>query len=301
MEIFEVSVHVNDLIEELLPRVNPDARFDRDLAEVQIAVGGFVPRAGTWGILERCAREPRESWPSLVEDWLRDLSDSLALAITELDLMGDVRELCESFQDLLRVRVVPKLTEAEREGMVVIAVGRYFDAVVVIDLPHRPKPLSRDLAALMGMNRRLGSAVTNTHDRLADVRLHEMPLTMTESVRVVSQPGSRYVSALLTEVHRFLPDAGGAGALLALPSHSTMLLYPIGSAPVSEVLPVFFQVARDMHAASDDSCTPKAYWWRPGKGLIELDPAVPPSTLAAPSNAPARRHRRRPLRRRRSS
>ncbi|WP_433325766.1 hypothetical protein [Spirillospora sp. CA-294931] len=283
MRIFEVSGDVHALIEDLLPVVNPAARFEAELARVVLPVGRFAPSASTWVILERCAREPRPAWPRLVEDWLREVGDRAAMAIADIELLGDVREL-------LRLRIVPKLTDTAKAGLVVLPVGEHFDAMVMIDHPRFGGPLTEARASLLAL-RRLGDLVVrNTHQReLADVTSHDQPLTLDEQVRVVTKPGSRYVSALLTELDRFLPDAGPTGVLLAVPSHSTILLYTITSAGMSQVLPVFMQLAQDMHAAADDPCTPETFWWRRDHPMIKLHPAADPP--------PPPQKRRRPWRR----
>ncbi|WP_067456531.1 hypothetical protein [Actinomadura macra] len=294
MELFEVSADVHALIEDLLPVINPAARFDAPLARVVFTVGRFEPSAPTLTILERCAQAERTAWPRLVEDWLREMGDRAAMAIAEIELLGDIRKL-------LRLRVVPKLTEAEREGLLVSSAGDHFDAVVVIEHPDHGGPLTRDRASLLGL-RRLGDiAVPNTYEgELADVGVHEQPLTASESVRVISKPGCRYVSALIAELRHFLHDAGKPGALVAVPSHSTILLYPIVSAAVSDVLPAFSQVAREMHAGSDDPATPEVFWWRRDHALIRLDPgSVTLPDQSRPQSRPQPRRRTRlPWRRR---
>ncbi|QXJ24192.1 hypothetical protein AGRA3207_005466 [Actinomadura graeca] len=298
MEFFEVSADVHALIEDLLPVINPAARFEAPLARVVLPVGRFEPSATTWTVLERCARAERTAWPRLVEDWLREVGDLAAMAIAEIELLGDVRKL-------LRLRIVPKLTEAEREGLLVTSAGDHFDAMVVIEHPEYGGPLTRARASLLGL-RRLGDiAVPNTYEgELADVGVHDQPLTASESVRVVSKPGCRYVSSLITEVDRFIPDAGKPGALLAVPSHSTLLLYPIVSAGMGDVLDVFSQVVREMHANADDPSSPEVFWWRRGRALRRLDPAAadrfdpirsatPPAASAPAASASASRSWRR--------
>ncbi|SEF43975.1 hypothetical protein SAMN04489712_10126 [Thermomonospora echinospora] len=294
MDVFEVSADVHALIEDLLPVVNPSARFEAELARVVLPVGRFEPAASTWTILERCARAEPPRWPGLVEEWLREVTDRAVLAIADIELLGDVREL-------LRLRIVPRLTEEQRSGLVVLPAGEHFDALVVIDHPEFGGPLTEARARLLGL-RGLGRfVIPNTYEReLADVQVRDQPITPGEMVRVVTKPGCRYVSALYTEVERFLPDVGEAGALLAMPVHSTILLYPVTSAAVNTVLPALAQVAAEMYAADADPCAPGVYWWRRGHPLTGLDPAAP--VPVAPNDGagdrPRPRRRRPPWRRR---
>jgi len=146
----------------------------------------------------------------------------------------------------------------------------------MIEHPRYGGPLTKARAGLLGL-RRLGYVVTNTHDReLADVVAREQPLLVGENVRVVTKPGSRYVSALLGEIEQFLPRHNPYGALVGVPSHSTLLLYPIRSTSVRRVLPVFADVVREMHDDADDPCAPGVYW---SHGERRLTPLRPPADL----------------------
>ncbi|WP_161602774.1 hypothetical protein [Thermomonospora catenispora] len=40
------------------------------------------------------------------------------------------------------------------------------------------------------------------------------------------------------------------------------------------MLPVLAEVVADMHAASDDPCSPEAFWYGPDRSLVRLDPAT---------------------------
>ena len=270
MPIIEVSGRVHALIEDLLPAVFPGAAFDAPTARVVFPVGRYARGVSTWLALERCARAPAEHWPRLVEDWIREAGDLVVLSIADIELLGDVR-------DLLRMRIVPKLSAAEREPLMAVGAGPFFDGVVVIDHPEYGGPLTRARARLLGL-RRLGRVVPRTHEEVADADVRDQPLTLRAPVRVVTKPGSRYVPVLLTEIARFVPEAGPAGALFSVPTHSTMLLHALGPSGGSvgrdvaghDVLPAFAQVTEEMHAASDDPCAPTTFWWRPGAAMVRL-------------------------------
>ncbi|WP_242903156.1 hypothetical protein [Actinomadura terrae] len=286
-ELFEVSADVHALIQDLLPVINPSARFQPELAQVVLPVGRFEPSATTWTILERCARADRVAWPRLVEEWLVHVSDRAALAIGDIELLGDVRKR-------LRIRMVPKLTESERQGLATVSAGRHFDAVIMIDHPEYGGPLTLARASLLGLTDLGELAVPNTYQvELADVDVHDQPLTLTESIRVIHKPGSRYVSALMAELRHFLPDVGKAGALVAVPTHSTILAYPIVSAAMGEVFGPFRELTKEMYAASDDPTSPDVFWWRHDQPLVKLDPEAGAPPELDPSPSPARKRRSR--------
>ncbi|WP_243772318.1 hypothetical protein [Actinomadura barringtoniae] len=271
MEPLDAAADVHALIRDLLPVVAPSAWFDPGTSEVVLPVGRSEARASSWTVLERCAREPQDNWHKLVDDWLREVGDRAFLAVGEMELFGDVREL-------LRLRIVPKLDPQDREGLVVVPAGDHFDAMVMIEHPRYGGPLTKARAGLLGL-RKLGYVMTNTHDReLADVEVRDQLLLPGENVRVVTKPGSRYVSALLSEVEQFLPGGDGHpnGALVGVPCHSTLLLYPITSRGVREVLPVFADVVREMHDDADDPCAVGVYW---SHGARRLTPLSPDETL----------------------
>lgn len=266
MDVFDVSADVHALIVDLLPVVCPSARFDPELSRVVVPVGRFEPSAPTLTIVERCAQADPVRWPRLVEEWLRETADRFGLAVADLELFGDIRKR-------LRVRVEPRLDDERRRWIACKPAGRYFDAVVHIDHPKYGGPLTIHRARLLGL-RNIGSyAVPNTYEgELADVQVRDQPITMREKVRVVTKPGCRYVSALYTELERFLPDAGPAGSLMAIPTHSTILLHPVAPPGAGSVLPALAQVTADMHAASDDPCSPEVFWYGPNRTLVRLDP-----------------------------
>ncbi|MEV5823960.1 hypothetical protein AB0L25_00095 [Spirillospora sp. NPDC052242] len=270
MEPLDAAADVHALIRDVLPDLAPTAWFDPGTSEVVLPVGRSEARASSWTVLERCAREPRSAWPKVVDEWVREVGDRAFLAVGEMELFGDVREL-------LRLRIVPKLAPREREGLVVVPAGDHFDAMVMIEHPRYGGPLTKARAGLLGLHK-LGYVMTNTHDReLADVEVRVQPLLPGRDVRVVSKPGSRYVSALLSEVDQFVPWPNEHGALVGVPCHSTLLLYPITSAAVLEVLPVFADVVREMHDDADDPCAPGVYWSHGERRLTPLDPDVAPS------------------------
>jgi hypothetical protein len=263
MEPLDAAADVHALIRDLLPVVAPSAWFDPGTSEVVLPVGRSEARASTWTVLERCARASVPSWPRLVDEWVREVQHRAFLAVGEMELFGDVREL-------LRLRIVPKLAPRDREGLVVVPAGDHFDAMVMIEHPRYGGPLTKARAGLLGL-RKLGYVMTNTHDReLADVSVRDQPLLPGRDVRVVTKPGSRYVSALLSEVEQFLPGPNRYGALVGVPCHSTLLLYPITSAAVLDVLPVFADVAREMHADAEDPCAPGVYWSHGERRLTPL-------------------------------
>ncbi|MFI0447332.1 hypothetical protein [Actinomadura sp. 6N118] len=265
MEPLDAAVDVHALIRDLLPVVAPSAWFDPGTSEVVLPVGRSEARASSWTVLERCAREPREIWPRVIDDWLREVGDRAFLAVGEMELFGDVREL-------LRLRIVPKLAPRDREGLVVVPAGDHFDAMVMIEHPRYGGPLTKARAGLLGL-RKLGYVMTNTHDReLADVEVRDQPLLPGENVRVVTKPGSRYVSALLSEVEQFLPRHNENGALVGVPCHSTLLLYPITSTAVRDVLPIFADVVAEMHADAEDPCANGVYWSHGERRLTPLPP-----------------------------
>jgi hypothetical protein len=264
-EPLDVAADVHALIQDLLPVLMPDARFNPDEAEVVVPVGRAEPRAATSFIVERCTRAPQHKWPRLVEAWLLGVSDRAAIAVGEIELLGDVRKL-------LRLRIVPKTSDDMRARFVVTDFGPYFDAVVVIDHPRYGGPLTKDRCARLGLSRLGTLAVGNTHaNELAGLTATEHPITEGQSVRVLTKPGNRYVSAALTELQRFLPGPCPYGALVGVPAHSTVLLYPVATTAVLDVLPVFADVVAEMHDASDDPCSRGTFWWRDNR-LAVLEP-----------------------------
>ncbi|MDN3356856.1 hypothetical protein [Actinomadura sp. DC4] len=269
----DVAADVHALIQDLLPVLVPGARFDDVAAEVVLPVGRAEPRAVTTTIVGRCARAPRHEWPGLVEEWLRDVGDRAALAIGEIELLGNVNRL-------LRLRIVPRTSEATREGFVVTEFGPFFDAMVVIEHPEYGGPLTRERAARLHLSRLGTRAIDNTQKyELIGLNVTERPLTMTESVRLVTKPGSRYVSVALTGLAEYLPRRCPYGALVGVPDHNKVLLYPVTSAAVYGVLPVFADVVAEMHDGSADRCSREIFWWADGHLLPVRERGVPPAEL----------------------
>ncbi|MFC3996256.1 hypothetical protein ACFOVU_10045 [Nocardiopsis sediminis] len=255
------------LIEDLIPVTVPDAGFDRPLARVVVPFGWTELSASTWEVLERCAAAPRHRWPILVDEWLRETADRAALAVAEIELLGDVREL-------LRVKLVPTMPPDRRNGLVCVPAGRYFDALIVIDHPKYGAPLTKTRADLLQL-RDLGSALAHTHEReLAGITPEIRPLSPNDSALVFRKPGSPYVSALLTELDRLLPEPPPSGALVGVPSYDTLLLYPIRSRPAPDVIPAFTRTVATLHADADAPCSTEAFWWHTG----DLSPLSEPRT-----------------------
>ena len=269
----DVAADIHALIQDLLPVLVPDARFDADLAEVVLPVGQAEPRAVTTTIVGRCTRFPQHEWPGLVEEWLRTISDQATLAIGEIELLGNVNRL-------LRLRIVPKTSERTREGFVVTAFGPFFDAMVVIEHPRYGGPLTKERAARLYLSRLGTRAIDNTQKyELVGVTVTERPLTMTESVRLVTKPGSRYVSVALTDLTGYLPRWCPFGALVGVPDHNKVLLYPVTSTAVFDVLPVFADVVAEMHDDGADRCSREIFWWFDGHLLPVRERGTPPAEL----------------------
>jgi hypothetical protein len=264
---------VHALIQDLLPVLVPGARFDADAGEVVLPVGRAEPRAVTRTIVGRCAEAPRHRWPRLVEEWLRDMSEQATIAVGEIELLGDVREL-------LRLRIVPKTSPATREAFVVTDFGPFFDAMVVIDHAEYGGPLSQERASRLELSRLGDLAIGNTErTEMAGFTVSERPLTLTESVRLVTKPGSRYVSVALTDLARYLPRRCPYGALVGVPDHNKVLLYPVTSTAVLDVLPVFADVVADLYEGGGDPCARGVFWWVEGHLLAVPDPRTPPPEL----------------------
>ncbi|MFC7329863.1 hypothetical protein [Marinactinospora rubrisoli] len=245
------------LIEDLVPVTVPDAAFERRLARVVVPFGWTELSASTWDVLERCAAAPRDRWPGVVDAWLREIADRAALAVAEIELLGDVREL-------LRVKLVPTMPPDERNGLVCVPAGRYFDALIVIDHPKYGAPLTRKRADLLQLGD-LGYVVPKTHEReLAGIRPEPWPLSPQDRALAYRKPGSPYVSALLTELGRLLPDPHPFGALVAVPSFDTLLLYPIRSRAVLDVIPAFTDAVAALQAEADEPCSGEVFWWHTG-------------------------------------
>ncbi|GAA2111801.1 hypothetical protein [Actinomadura alba] len=273
-DVPDVAADVHALIQDLLPLLVPDARFNAEAAEVVLPVGRAEPRAATAVIVERCARAPQHKWPKLIEEWLLGVSDRAAMAIGEIELLGDVRRL-------LRLRIVPRVPDTARETFVVTEFGRHLDAMVVIDHPLYGGPLTKERCARLGLSRVGSLAVNNTHEReLIGVIATERPITMTESVRLVTKPGNRYVSAALTELPQFLPGPCPYGALVGVPDHNTLLLYPVTSTAVFDVLPVFTDVVGEMYERSDDACSSDTFWWLDNRLALVTPDGAPPAELS---------------------
>lgn len=253
----DVAADVHALIQDLLPLLLPGARFDTDAAEVVLPVGRAEPRAVTTTIVARCARVPQHEWPALVEEWLLQVSDRAAMAIGQIELLGDVRRL-------LRMRIVPRLPEGVREGFVLAEFGPYFDALVVIDHPKYGGPLTADRAALLHLEDIGTWAVDGTQEELIGLTVTERPLTMTESVLLLTKPGCRYVSMALPELADHLPRRCPHGALVGVPDHTRILVHPADSTAALDVLPVFADVVAEMYDGSADRCSRDVYWWYRG-------------------------------------
>jgi hypothetical protein len=269
----DVAADVHVLIQDLLPVVLPDARFDTATAEVILPVGWAEPHAVTTAIVGRCARAPRYTWPRLIDDWLRDVSDQATIAIGEIELLGDV-------PTLLRLRIVPKLSKRAREVFVMTPFGPFFDAVVMIDHPRYGGALTRDRAARLQLTSLGTHAIDNTEQHeLAGLTVSARPLTATESVLVVTKPGCRYVSAALTDLARYLPQECSYGALVGVPDHNRVLLYPVASTTVFEVLPLFADIVAEMHGDGVDRCSRDAFWWADGHLFAVGARGAPPRKL----------------------
>jgi hypothetical protein len=269
----DVAANVHALIQDLLPILLPGARFDSAAAEIVLPVGRAEPRAVTTRIVGRCARSPQHEWPHLVETWLRTVGDQAVLTIGEIELLGDVREL-------LRLRIIPRVSAPTRDAFVVTEFGPFFDAMVVIDHPKYGGPLSKARAGRLHLTRIGSRAIDNTQEReLVGLTTTERPLTLSESVLLVTKPGSRYVSVALTDLGAYLPRRCPYGVLVGVPDHNKMLLYPVTSTAAFDVLPVLADVVAEMHDDSDDRCSREIFWWIEGHLLAVPDHRTPPPEL----------------------
>ncbi|WP_460999017.1 hypothetical protein [Streptomonospora sediminis] len=257
MHELEIAGDVHALLEGLLPVAMPDASFDRATSTVVFGFGWTELSASTWQLLERCAAAQRAEWPGVVDSWLRETADRAAMAIAEIELLGDVREL-------LRIRLVPAMSDDRRRELVWTPVGDHFDALVVVEHPSFGAPLTRHRAGLLQL-RRLGYALSQTREReLSDVVDYTRPLAAGGEVRVITKPGSAYVTVLISELETLVNASGTAGALVGVPRYDTLLLYPLDSRAALKALPAFAAEVAALHGAAADPCSEQVFLWRDG-------------------------------------
>ncbi|WP_052809286.1 hypothetical protein [Streptomonospora alba] len=290
MHELEIAGDVHALVEGLLPVSLPDASFDRATSSVVIGFGWTELSASTWVLLERCAAAQRSEWPGVVDAWLRETADRAAMAIAEIELLGDVREL-------LRIRLVPTMPESRRRELVWTSAGDHFDALVVVEHPQYGAPLTRHRAGLLQL-RRLGYALRQTREReLADVVDYTRPLAAGGEVRVITKPGSRYVTVLLSELEELTAEEENAPALVAAPSYDTLLVYPLASREALKALPAFAAEAAALHRKAQEPCSEHVYLWRDGElEVLDARPRKARARLKAVLREAGPPHRRGPAR-----
>ncbi|MQA81741.1 MAG: hypothetical protein GEV10_25255 [Streptosporangiales bacterium] len=250
---------VRALVSDLLPVLAPGADID-DEGVVSMPAGDDVrARVSTEPLVRECAGRPHQEWPQLVDRWIGDVRARAAGMAGGDGADGSAGDLP---RDALRMRIMPRLDEAMGAAAVTMPFGRYFDAVLTLDLPDRVELVSRARIGDANPGDLLTAALGNTvAQELVHCEARDHEVTPTHSVRLVAKDGSPYVSTAVTSVERFLAGPAPYGVLLAVPAYSAMLLHPVASEAVFDFAASFFSLADSMHADAADPCSPLVFWW----------------------------------------
>jgi hypothetical protein len=244
----DVAAEVRTLVARLLPGLAPHAMLDADTGALVLPVGSVHADVSLDAITAACARLPRASWPGRVESWLAAKAAQVTAAMAERDRLGVL-------EDRLRVQVAPRLDGAEREQLMCTPYGDLHDIVILLDGRGR---LTRERAAQLVIHEPGSHALANT---LRD-ELPTFAVTDDDSgVRVVTKPGSPYVTSALPALRRFLPGPCPYGVLVAMPRYSEVLLTPADPAHVDEAAQALLERCRLGFVTADDPCDDRLFWW----------------------------------------
>lgn len=253
---------VRALVSDLLPVLAPGAAIDDDGVVAFPAGDDTRAKVSTGPLVKECAGRPHQEWPQLVDRWIA----GARARVTELTRDVGAEDPAEGAgalpRDALRMRIMPRLDEATGAAAVTMPFGRYFDAVLALDLPDRVELVPRSRIGDASPGDLLTAALGNTvAQELVYCEAKEHAVTPTHSVRLVAKDGSPYVSTAVTSVERFLAGPAPYGVLLAVPAYSAMLLHPVTSEAVFDFAASFFALADSMHTDAADPCSPLVFWW----------------------------------------
>lgn len=253
----DVVGDVHALVRDLLPILVPGATFDVSAGTVLLPISGGRARVSTEPLIAECRKQPQHAWPRAVDAWLTGVRGQITDAVTRDEPVS---------VDRLRIQVTPRHGEEQLVGLVALPFGGHFDVVAVVDRPDRVDRLTVAQAAALGLDteraieRAIHQTITN---ELRDLDIHDRrvgPATL----RLVARDNSRYVTAALLSVGRFLPGAAPYGALVAAPRYSGVILHHVETASAVDTIVVLARLAKQMYASAPDGCTDRVFWWADG-------------------------------------
>jgi hypothetical protein len=212
-------------------------------------------------LVERVADVPPESWPDVLDEYLKGVVQSLIHG--EPALNGPTDELLG--------RIFPRVKLADQASLGLSyprEIGPELRVLFGFDQPDQIAILTDDHVARHGFHRLYDAAIDNLYGQLPSGHF------VHDDVYIIE--GSDYVGSLVlvlpwvAEVITGTPD-DPYGVLVAMPNHNRLIFHVLRDrAGARYALGEIAKLAADSYANDTVPLSPFVYWFRPDRGPLEL-------------------------------
>jgi hypothetical protein len=240
-------------------RAIPGCEVDFGTGDIVVTMPNAEARVALDSLLTQLQYANPGTAPELVRRWFDEVASSLSAAA---GADGSAQRPRMPDPAALRLQVVPR-TSAIPPGAARQPVPHEFEAVVLaVEGPGRLGVFgTQEAGQIGGVAEAVEMALRETVGaELADVAVTDHELAG-QPIRMISKPGSPFVTAALMSLTSFLITNVPDGAFVIAPTYDTIVFHEVHSRASIDLIADLAAMAADLAGASRAPCSPDVYWW----------------------------------------